>query len=133
MGSIIAEMVGIRKYDNHISLTLKKKRSALFSLIGFISGLDFERKIHSELLHPMGDADDNYSREKYSSKLYEDKHFSFTNDKFDVEIFFGSKRIFVSVHSKNLEIDKVNSTINKYFIWGKPMITPTKNTILSNN
>ena len=85
------------------------------NLISFLQDLGFAKHDAIDILSPLGDADNNYSKNSYSSKLYCDKFFTFINTLYKINVFFGKDNIVVSIFTTMDKQKEFSKALFNYF------------------
>lgn len=109
------EILEIKKSTSHNFFATKKRRSVLKSLRLFLQELGFDMHEANQILSPLGDTDDNYSANKYSSRLYYDRCFSFINEAYRIDMFFGKDKVAVSIFTTTDKQEEFSKALFHYF------------------
>jgi len=108
---------GVKKTEEHCVFIVAKNYDVIQKICDFIILLGFEKHYANKIYSPLGNADNNYSSKKYSSRIYTDKLFHFDNKDYKIDIIFGHKRIVISIYTKeDRQIELTNKLLN-FFMW----------------
>ncbi|MCW8966660.1 MAG: hypothetical protein OQK82_08260 [Candidatus Pacearchaeota archaeon] len=101
----------------HNVFIVEKNKNVLKSIRDFLHSLDFKSHETIKLLYLLGDSDDNYSKKEYSAELYEDRYFNFSKKSIKIEVFFGNKKVALSIFTnKNIQ-NKLLNNFCHFFSW----------------
>lgn len=109
------KLLGINKSPHHNVFIIEKKKEFLEGFRIFMHNIGFMEYDTSRILLPLGDTDNNYTGKRYSSKRYQDKYFYFQNEIYKVEIFFGIKKVIISIFTQKDMQHKIAKELNKIF------------------
>ena len=104
-------LLGIAQTPKHSVFAVEKKRQGLDATLRFFHELGFASWDTARLLGPIGGGDSGKPTMKYSNTLYEDKFFAIQKGQYNADVFFGKKRIVISIHTIDDERQKLASTI----------------------
>ncbi len=92
-----AVLLGFAQTPKQSVFQLEKKKTSLDALRGFLDELGFASWEYNRLLAPIDGADTGKPRYFFKAKLYDDKFFSFSRGQYLVQVFFGKKKVIMSV------------------------------------
>ncbi|MDP1693947.1 MAG: hypothetical protein Q8L34_00215, partial [Candidatus Woesearchaeota archaeon] len=91
---------GIRKTKTKLVVHFVKTVLVLDQLVSFLRQLGFATWDSNRVRSKLGDSDDNYTARSYSSELYQDLWLDWKSKEYEVEIFFGARRVILVVRGK---------------------------------
>ena len=109
------KIVGLKKSANHNYFIANKEEAFLENFRKFLHNIGFQKSESAKLLSPLGDTDNNYSAEKYNSRLYEDKYFYLSSENYSIDVFFGRIKVIVSIFSKTDRQREIAGSLFRYF------------------
>jgi hypothetical protein len=105
----------LKKGETHSVFYIQKHENFLKCFQKFLFALGFEGWIvNKELLRLLGDVDNNYGLRKYSDKLYQDEYFYFESKQYKIDVFFGKKKIIVSIFTLCDKQKEISDLIFKF-------------------
>ena len=110
---------GIKKSEDHCFFLTEITREAINNIRNVLHEISFNQSETSTILSPLGSFEDNYSRQKYTLKVYQDRYFFLCNDAYKVEIFFGKEIAIFSVFTKIDKQEDLTNAFFKHFYWEK--------------
>lgn len=109
------KLYGIKKGDKHNVFSIEKKEIFLTNFIKFMIGLGFNSsEVKKELWKLLGDTENNYSKRKYSDKIYRDEYFYFENKMYRIDVFFGKEKIILSIFTCSDKQQKIMNLIGEF-------------------
>jgi hypothetical protein len=92
-----AVLLGLAQNAKQTVFQLEKKKQALEATRFFLHDLGFATWDTAKLLGPLGGGDTGKASIKYSNTLYDDKFFALQKGQFTVQVFFGKKKVLISI------------------------------------
>ena len=109
-----AVLLGYAQTPKQSVFQLEKKKLSLDAIRGFLDELGFASWEYNRLLAPIDGADTGKPRYFFKATLYDDKFFSFTRGQYLVQVFFGKKKIIMSVTTTDYVQERLKIIILSY-------------------
>jgi len=109
-----AVLLGVAQGPKHSVFQLEKKKQALDAIRELLHNLEFATWDTAKLMGPLGAADTGKPTMKYSNSAYDDKYFAMSKGQYTVQVFFGKKKVILSVQTINDEREHLLSVVQKF-------------------
>ena len=108
----------VSKYENHVVYALEKKQEFFFGFRKFLEALGFGDENSDPGIYGFGRSLDN-DGEPITSKeddidKYVDKHYSFRDDKYIIDVIFSAKKVYMIISTKKDRQDEISKQINDF-------------------
>jgi hypothetical protein len=115
-------LLGMAQTPKHSVFQLEKKNRCVDAVRDFLHELGFASWETVRLLKPIGGGDTGKPTMKYANVLYDDKFFALQKGQFSVQVFFGKKKVIVSITTMSDVQERLKTAIIKVSAPAAPRI-----------
>jgi hypothetical protein len=108
-------LLGLAQTPKHSVFQIEKRNHCVETVRGFLHDLGFASWDTAKLVGPMGGGDTGRATIKYTNALYDDKYFSLSKGQYQVEVFFGKKKVLLSIFTISDEQNALKERMLKFF------------------
>ena len=119
MKKVKSKIYAIKKSEDHYVFVIEKRKESLDRIREFLYDLGFPTYKTTQIFSLLGDADNNYSTTRYSSKLYEDRYFYLEHKGYKIDIFFGKDQLIASIFTKTDKQEELSRKLFKSFSFSR--------------
>src|SRR5262245_24165482 len=90
-------LLGMAQTPKHSVFQIEKKTHCVETVRNFLHNLGFASWDTARLLKPLGGADTGRAEIRFKSSFYDDKFFALQKGQYSAQIFFGKKKVIISI------------------------------------